>query len=219
MKAERDLQATLPKIDGRGYKAYKDIQGSYRFHYILHIDHVQGDPFAAPSRLRIQISQTVSQFPESLFSSPSRRIALEDYLARIFDQAIDVTVKGRRGSGKSGRVQIDHCGQEILDRTAVFVNTQQIEARFTVGLPAAGRRVLGREAETMLFRELAEIIRRALLYDRLHQAAIQRHIDVAEDQKVLRNTLNRKTWSHFWPMVPFFPVGAVSMTDRYRRAG
>ena len=193
MKAEKDLQATLRKIDGRGYKAYKDIQGSYHFpQYILHIDHVQGDPFAAPSRLRIQISQTVSQFPESLFSSPSRRIALEDYLARKFAQAIDATVKGRRGSGKSGRVQIDHCGQEILERTAILVTTQQIEARFSVGLPAAGRRVLSREAETMLFRELAEIIRRALLYDRLHQAAIQRHIDVAEDQNVLRNTLTQK---------------------------
>ena len=155
MKTERDLQSILSRIDGRGYKAYKDLQGSYRFpNFMLCIDHVQGDPFASPSRIRIQISQTVSRFPEFLFRSVPRKIGLEDYLTRIFDKAIRSHVRGQRGTGKSGRVQIDRCGQEILDRTAMFVEPHQIEVRFTVGLPAAGRRVLGREAQDMFFREI-----------------------------------------------------------------
>ncbi len=83
MKTDRDLQATLHRIDGRGYKAYKDLQGIYRFpNFTLYIDHVQGDPFASPSRVRIQIAQTVSGFPECLFQSNARKIALEDYLTR-----------------------------------------------------------------------------------------------------------------------------------------
>ncbi len=193
MKTKKDLQSTLRRIDGRGYKAYKDIQGSYRFSdCILHIDHVQGDPFAAPSRMRIQISQTVSRFPESLFCSLSRKIALEDYLTRMFDSAISGAVKGRRGSGKSGRIQIDRCGQEILDRTAVFVDKQQIEVRFTAGLPAAGRRVLSREAEEMFFEELPNIIDRALLYKNLNHAAVKAHVDAVEDQEALRNALKQK---------------------------
>jgi predicted ABC-class ATPase len=191
MKTQRDLQTTLRRIDGRGYKAYKDIQGIYRFpNLVLFIDHVQGDPFAAPSRIRIQISQTVSAFPESLFSSNARRIALEDYLTRMFDRAIDAAVKGRRGSGKSGRVQIDRCGQEILERTSAFVNQEQVEIRFTAGLPARGRTVLGREAETMFFQEIPEIIRRSLIYKNLDPAAVQKHVEVAEDQDFLRNALN-----------------------------
>ncbi len=198
MKTEKDLQAILRRIDGRGYKAYKDIRGSYQFsQYILYIDHVQGDPYAAPSRIRIQISQTVSQFPEFLFQSPSRQIGLEDYLTRMFNNAITTTAKGQRGSGKSGRIQIDRCGQEILDRTAVFVDNQQIEVRFTAGLPAAGRRVLSREASEMFYRELPDIINRSLLYTHLNQPAIRTHIETAEDQDELRKVLKQKKFAAF----------------------
>ncbi len=198
MKTEQELQSTLRKIDGRGYKAYKDIEGIYRFsQHILCIDHVQGDPFATPSRIRIQVSQTVSKFPEFLFSCPSRKIALEDYVTRIFDRAISKAAKGNRGSGKSGRIQIDPCGQEILGRTAVFINRQQVEVRFTVGLPAAGRRVLSREAEIMFFREIPEIISSALLYEHLQAAVLKTHVDVAEDQDILRKSLRQRRLAAF----------------------
>jgi predicted ABC-class ATPase len=193
MKTDRDLQRTLHRIDGRGYKAYKDIQGAYRFsEFTLFIDHVQGDPFAAPSRIRVQIAQTVSEFPAELFRSESRRIALEDYLARMFDRAISQVVKGRRGSGKSGRIQIDRCGQEILERSAVFVDDRQVEVRFTAGLPARGRKVLGREAQTMFSRELPDILRRSLRYHNLKAVDIQRHVEVAEDQDALRQALRQR---------------------------
>ena len=53
MKTSEDLKQILERIDHRGYPAYKDTRGVYQFGtYILGIDHVQGDPFAAPSRLR-----------------------------------------------------------------------------------------------------------------------------------------------------------------------
>ncbi|MBD3308166.1 ATPase [candidate division KSB3 bacterium] len=204
MKTDKDLQATLRRIDGRGYKAYKDIQGNYRFaDFTLHIDHVQGDPFAAPSRIRIQISQRVSQFPESLFDSPPRKIGLEDYVARMFARAIAMTAKGHRGSGKSGQIQIDHCGQEILDRTAVFVTRQEIEVRFTAGLPAKGRKVLGREAETMFFQEIPAIVKHALLYHAFDPGAVKRHVDASEDQHVLRQALREKQ------LVAFIANGAI----------
>jgi predicted ABC-class ATPase len=49
----RALAATLRALDGRGYKAYKDIAGEYDAGtFRLLIDHVQGDPFAEASRLR-----------------------------------------------------------------------------------------------------------------------------------------------------------------------
>ncbi|MFP4184566.1 MAG: ABC-ATPase domain-containing protein, partial [Halorhodospira sp.] len=42
------LQATLQRIDGRGYKAYKDIEGRHAFPgFTLMVDKVQADPFAA----------------------------------------------------------------------------------------------------------------------------------------------------------------------------
>ena len=44
----------LNGIDGQGYKAYKRLRGTWAFpDFALYVDHVQGDPFAAPSRVRV----------------------------------------------------------------------------------------------------------------------------------------------------------------------
>ena len=43
----------------------KDLEGQYDFKkYILSIDHVQGDPFASPSRVRVIVDNKVTKFPE-----------------------------------------------------------------------------------------------------------------------------------------------------------
>ena len=56
MKTKQELQTILRQIDHKGYPAYKQLRGSYRFDgYFLHIDHVQGDPFASPSKVRIEV--------------------------------------------------------------------------------------------------------------------------------------------------------------------
>lgn len=50
MQSDSNLRETLRSIDHKSYPAYKSLRGSYRFaDYVLSIDHVQGDPFAAPS--------------------------------------------------------------------------------------------------------------------------------------------------------------------------
>ena len=52
------LREILQRIDGKGYKAYKDIQGEYRFpKFLLFIDYVQGDPFASPTKIRVRMEQ------------------------------------------------------------------------------------------------------------------------------------------------------------------
>ena len=49
MRSLRDLAESLSGLDGRGYRAYKQIAGAYSAgDFQLHIDHVQGDPFAEP---------------------------------------------------------------------------------------------------------------------------------------------------------------------------
>ena len=60
MKNSNDLKKQLSSINGKSYSLYKSLCDQYDFgNYILSIDHVQGDPFASPSKLRIIINQNV----------------------------------------------------------------------------------------------------------------------------------------------------------------
>ena len=56
MQTSTDLRNLLARIDRKGYPAYKDTRGAYQFPaYVLSIDHVQGDPFASPSKVSITV--------------------------------------------------------------------------------------------------------------------------------------------------------------------
>jgi predicted ABC-class ATPase len=111
-----ELESILRRIDGRGYKAYKDIQGIYRFpRFTLFIDYVQGDPFAAPSRARVRVARKDAGFPPDVCAGKSRRVALADYILRLMDSRCRAAQR-RRGTGKSGLIAVDSPGQEILGR-------------------------------------------------------------------------------------------------------
>lgn len=192
MKSSDALNQILNRIDGKGYKAYKDIQGSYDFEkegYTLHIDYVQGDPFASPSKARIILPQNIAQFPEHTFHNKSREVAARDFITRRFSDAIRKHSKGSRGSGKSGNVSIDQPGQEILERTSAFIDENEVEIRFTVGLPAFGRKIAGREAKNLFFNELPEIVTDSLIYENLDQQALQNHVETNEDADAVREVL------------------------------
>ncbi len=192
MKTEQTLDEQLRRIEGCGYKAYKEIKGEYRFPgFMLIIDHVQGDPFATPSRIRVRVDREASGFSQELSANNSRKVALCDYLTRIFYQNCKRYSQGSRGTGKSGLIVIDRPGQEILESTAMVANDQWIEARFFMGLPAQGRRIAGKNAAIMFFEELPKIVRASLFLKNLDAASLQTHIEIAEDADVLRDRLHQ----------------------------
>lgn len=186
------LTSTLRRIDGKGYRAYRDIEGAYATaDYELYIDRVQGDPFAAPSRVRVIVPHESAGSEARWLTTAARRTALADLVARRFARAA-ADVERRRGSGKSGLVAIDAPGQEVLERTACRVTGSAIELRFSVGLPAAGRRVLAREAEALLLDDVPEIVDEAAFADRYDAALVDRHLESVEDQRALRAQLDEK---------------------------
>ncbi|MFO7558050.1 MAG: ABC-ATPase domain-containing protein [Desulfobacterales bacterium] len=191
MKLNHDLRDTLRRINGKGYKAYKEIQGEYDFNnYLLIIDHVQGDPFSTPSRIRVRIERKLSGFPDDTTSSTSRSIALCDLLTRhFFRNCIRLSI-GKRGIGNSGLITIFQPFQEILSRSSMVVDDQFIEARFFMGLPAFGRKISGKEAEAMLFEELPGIVQASLFFKSLDHRHVYRHLATAEDADYLRNHLD-----------------------------
>jgi predicted ABC-class ATPase len=191
VKSSENLRSSLKRIDGRGYKAYQDIEGIYDFgEFRLSIDHVQGDPFAAPSRVRAKIDQKKAGFPPDTFSGTSRNIALRDFLTRRFDAAARRYSRGTRGAGNSGAIAIAAPGQEVLERTSVFVSEAEVEARFVMGLPAFGRRIAARHAEGMFFDELPRIVRAALHFKSQNLEDLDRHVCAVEDADFLRDQLD-----------------------------
>ena len=79
MQTAAELKNLLQCIDHKGYPAYKDTRGTYEFPgYVLSIDHVQGDPFAAPSKVSIHVRGKRAGFPEHLYQKDCRRIAVQD---------------------------------------------------------------------------------------------------------------------------------------------
>lgn len=183
------LVSILRRIDGRGYRAYKDIAGSYGGReFTLRIDHVQGDPFAEPSRVALIRPIDRTGLPSELLEG-RRRIATEDFLTRQVAAALPRVVRGKRGSGRSGVILVDRPGQEILERTSCLVRDGAVEIRLKLGLPAEGRRVLGRAAAEMLTEELQRLVDLVLPADGFPIADLRRHVLVDEDQEALRAAL------------------------------
>src|SRR5918994_370624 len=182
------LRSTLDRIDRKGYRAYKDLQGTYDLGtFSLSIDRVQRDPFAPPSLIRVRTKE--NPFDQRLFENPVRRVAFEDFLTRAVDAAIRNVVRGNRGSGGSGRVEVQRPSQVVLPRTSIVVSTQHVEARMAVGLPARGRTVDARGARTVLLDELPEVVRRALVPGGVSIDSARHHVETVEDADHLRRRL------------------------------
>ena len=206
MQSQTDLQQLLQRIDHKGYPAYKDTRGAYRFGgYELSIDHVQGDPFAAPSRVSIHIAGKDAGFPQELFDTKEKRIMLQDYLLRKFARAAGEYSFQAKGSGKSGLLAVSRCGQEILERTACQIDGRDgsIIVRLGVGFPANGRTVNARELEKILFVFLPKCVKSTLFYASADKAVLRKNADLAEDQCYIRNQLKDQN------LVAFVANGAI----------
>jgi predicted ABC-class ATPase len=182
------LRSTLDRIDRKGYGAYKDLQGSYDLReFDLFVDRVQRDPFAPPSLVRVRTKD--NRFDPALSENPVRRMAFEDFLTRSVEKGLRRTVKGNRGSGGSGRIEIQRTSQVVLPRSSVVVEPNFVEARMALGLPARGRTVDARTAQTMLFEELPRVVREALTPAGVDAEAARAHVEVVEDADHLRKRL------------------------------
>ncbi|MBK5239999.1 ABC-ATPase domain-containing protein [Clostridium sp.] len=193
MKNSDALKKELDRIDGKSYRLYKDLAGEYDFEdYILSIDHVQGDPFASPSRIRVIVNQNIAEFPKELFDNKNKNTAVADYLTREFYSNINRCSTKVFGSGKSGLIAISRCPQEILTRTSIIIDNDKIEARFYVGFPARGRSVLSRELEKILYNVIPNIVENTLIYKNINCEKLLNRVKLVEDQEYIRAELKNR---------------------------
>ena len=192
MQSSTELRNLLGRIDHRGYPAYKDTRGVYQFPgYQLSIDHVQGDPFASPSKVSVRVSGRNAGFPAELYREDYQRIALQDELTRQFGRRADQFAFKAKGSGKSGLISVSRCSQEVLERTACRIDPKSgdIVLRMEIGFPANGRTINARELEKILFDFVPECVKHALFYKNMDAKRLREIVDLAEDQHYIRQRL------------------------------
>jgi len=198
------LARRLRQLDGRGYKAYKDIRGLYEDQGLsLRVDHVQGDPFAEPSRCIASVAADVAQFPQWTFSTVGRRVSTAGFLnrrmARLFARG-----SGIGGSGKSGTLRVLGAGQQALQRSSLLIaDYGSPRVRFKVGLPANGRRVLGHAAAELLTEVVVDRVRTGLIFDPVDEKSLRQHIHTIEDAQALRQQLGDRQ------LVSFIADGSI----------
>lgn len=198
MKSSNELRTLLRSIDHKSYPAYKSLAGGYQFgNFVLVIDHVQGDPFASPSSIHVEVSHKESGFPAAYYEKDCGRIALQDYLTRQFAGQIEAYNFKAKGSGKSGLISITRCGQEVLERSACQISEKGITARFHVGFPAFGRTIDAGGLEKILFDFLPKCVESSFFYRNLDKRKVEAAVYLAEDQEAVRKLLKEEGLTAF----------------------
>ena len=206
MKTSDDLKMLLKKIDHKGYPAYKDTKGLYKFDkYILDIEHVQGDPFASPSKIKLIVEGKDANIPRNFMDKTYKKIALQDYLLRQFGRRLSKASFTAHGSGKSGLMCVSRCGQEILERSGCEIKEDDgtVIVRMEIGFPANGRTINSGELIKILFSLLPEAVESELLFRNMDKAKIEKVAELAENQNYIRNELKKLD------LVAFVADGAV----------
>lgn len=192
-----DLFSRTKSLDGAGYGAYKKLKGAYSEPDLtVSIDRVQADPYASPSKVRLILPMKTAGIPQHLVDDVTGRVAVADFLARRIQAA----------PHRPRNVHIGDIGQQILERTHVLVIPDRVEARLLVGLPAKGRRILGRQAAHLLADDLPYIADDCLRHDRFDPAdvrALEEHVALLRDQEALRAQLKSRK------LVAFVGNGAI----------
>ena len=192
-----DLFSRTKSLDGAGYGAYKKLKGAYSEPDLtVSIDRVQADPYASPSKLRLILPMKAAGIPQHLVDDATGRVAVADFLARRI----------QADPHRPRNVHIGDIGQQVLERTHVLVTPDRVEARLLVGLPAKGRRILGRQAAHLLADDLPNLSDDCLRHDRFAPAdtqALEEHVALLRDQEALRAQLKSRK------LVAFVGNGAI----------
>lgn len=213
------LRDKLYTLEGKPYAAYKALEGEYRFdRFVLSLDYVQADPGGAPSPMRVRVDMAEVRLAREWWDTPVKGIALEDFLVRRWQEAIRKSSRAGRGGGRPAGFVIEAGNQQVLERTACHLAEDFVEIRGGVILPSEGRRALQKDAQTLLFEDLPQIVDQVLMADHPGRTVevLQRHLDVAEDADALRAQLAAHG------LVAFIADGAIlpreAASDRPRLA-
>lgn len=176
MATRDDLAATARALDGASYGRYRSLARPWTVgSTTVEILRVQADPFAPPSRVRLTVAD--AGLPPDLCTTGDRRRALAGFLLRAL-----------RSARRDTPAHVDAGGQEVLTRSAGRVDPDgTVTVELGVPLPGPRRRILGREAATLLAETLPRAADQA--FRCADRDAARRHVETVEDAVALRTAL------------------------------
>ena len=217
------LRRVLARIDGQPYAAYRDLTGAYDFGaFRLEVQHVQPDPYAPATRLSVAAPVRIAGLESADLRDTVRRVGAEDWLLRRLAAALARAADAEgaahpaplSGQGPVARPSDEEAlpagclrvlvpGQQVLERSALMMRGNTLEIRLLCALPADQRRVQASRAAAALDVALPAAIGAMWPQGPGEVAELRAHLDLLEDQEVLRAQLQQRGW------VAFLADGAV----------
>ena len=184
----RTIESVLRRIDGKRYRAYRELLGAMQRveNVTVRVIRVQPDPYAPPSVVRVE---TKVEAPHWALQNP---IALADWCyRRLFEELRALSKKV--GDGNSGYLGVPRPGPIMIRRSGFEIDALgKAVARIWVGLPSRRRCIAADIAESILLKAIPRAIKRVLDSIRIRRDELQRHINAWIEQEYIRRFLRDK---------------------------
>lgn len=202
MASEDVLRKTLKNADGKPFQKYKGLQNNFVLEdFELIFDEIQNDRMGH-TNMRVRVPLKKAGFPEDMFSTKSREIALRDLIARRFRESARTHARSPIPKTSGGEVFIPRPGQEILERGSIIITPYFVEVRFTADLPADGNKVSA-VAMDLLIERIRTIVSESMYLSQYKQSKMYNHLFTNENADFIRDNLESKG------LVAFIADGSV----------
>ncbi|MBE6528123.1 MAG: hypothetical protein E7Z64_02990 [Thermoplasmata archaeon] len=202
MASEDVLRKTLKNADGKPFQKYKGLQNNFVLEdFELIFDEIQNDRMGH-TNMRVRVPLKKAGFPEDMFSTKSREIALRDLIARRFRESARTHARSPIPKTSGGEVFIPRPGQEILERGSIIITPYFVEVRFTADLPADGNKVSA-VAMDLLIERIRTIVSESMYLSQYKQSKVYNHLFTNENADFIRDNLESKG------LVAFIADGSV----------
>ena len=194
------LYQKIRTLNGKNYGLYKSLADKpWDFgDFVLEFIHVQGDPYAPPSRVLLRSKLATLGYAPEWGSGFERRLALSDFLLRRLSGLVQ-----EKYSGKDAAVVFDSAGPEMLVRNSLWIDNGELRACLQVRLPGEGRKIQAEAAAEILTMVMPDLVSAGLYYNKADEPAMQEHYRVLAERKEILEQLDGHG------LCAFVPDGAV----------
>jgi len=196
MRDKKEFYSILQEMNGREPAELARLSGDFDFtRYVLQCQRPPEEGGADLGLMfTVHVPHMIAGFPPSLYKTPIRRTALEDFLVRRLAEAAqslhpfpDVT----------GGVQVAAPGQKLLPRSGIIFTQDYVEAKLDVRMPVRDGLFCAADAVRIFFDDLPQLVNDALIYSNLAEAELNAFVALMEDADAVRQEMSKRGLAAF----------------------